>query len=158
MAALDARFRPRVHWSLVNSTAAAVVVRSSVHVARSGLVSRAASHVAQHVHVVPRGGVHPEAAGRAHRRGDWRPGALVAQHEPRARRRQTGYLLDQTRPPAAHPPDCTAPPALSYPHPLFCVCRTEILVDILRNCEYSRRPPDDVIIRQGELGDTYACN
>lgn len=38
------------------------------------------------------------------------------------------------------------------------MCRAEILVDILRNCEYSRRPPDDVIIRQGELGDTYAHN
>ena len=34
------------------------------------------------------------------------------------------------------------------------VC-AEILVDILRNCEFQVKQLDDVIIRQGERGDWY---
>lgn len=34
----------------------------------------------------------------------------------------------------------------------------EILVDILRNCEFQVKQLDDIIIRQGERGDWYKTN
>lgn len=37
------------------------------------------------------------------------------------------------------------------------VC-AEILVDILRNCEFQVKQLDDIIIRQGERGDWYKTN
>ena len=38
---------------------------------------------------------------------------------------------------------------------VFVVCFLDILVDIIRNCEFSQRNADEVIIRQAEKGDWW---